>query len=193
MVRPTTADPDADLGSVYTKEERPAAPENSTKIHQSLQHEINEIVKFLKQARSQMLPDFFDPRRINDLFWKMSDGWDALARDHIEQVYLCCERYFREVMPAAFKRELGSGLHGFSNSHKIANRFVGLHVIPKLDGCREKAWEELRRLEEDRRDAVLNADLRILKERRAHRQRRAFDRIMRAHHQLVLEHTHGIR
>ncbi|KAK4095860.1 hypothetical protein N658DRAFT_437334, partial [Parathielavia hyrcaniae] len=181
LVRPTTADPDADLGSVYT--EPPPDDMAEIKTHEGLPAEIQEIVKFLKQTRSQMLPDFFDPRRIADLFWRMSEGWGALARDHIEQVYICCEQYFREVTPMAFKRE-EEGLPGFSNSHRIAARFVEPHIIPRLDQCRERAWEELRRLEEDRNDALINADMRFLKERREHRQGRAFDRVMRATHQL---------
>ncbi|KAK4096839.1 hypothetical protein N658DRAFT_562190 [Parathielavia hyrcaniae] len=181
LVRPTTADPDADLGSVY--KEPPPDDMAEIKRHESLPAEILEIVKLLKQTRSQMLPGFPDPRRIADLFWRMSEGWSALARDYIKQAYICCERYFREVTPMAFKREEG-GSPGFSNSHKIAGRCVGPHIIPRLDRCRERAWEELRRLEKDRSDAPINADMTFLKERRAHRQGRAFDRVMKATHQL---------
>jgi GTPase SAR1 family protein len=193
LIKPAPADPDSDLGSVYrpdTKSPRNAAPEQKT--HASLKEEVDEVVQMLNQTRGTSLPTFFDPRRISNLFWRMSEGWDLIAREHIEQIYLCCKAYFRDVTPVAFQREPGStGAKGFSNFKKVADKFVGPHIVPQLDECRKKALEELNRLEQDRKDDPINADLRFLKDRRAHHQGREFKRVLKAYHEVDLSSATG--
>ncbi|KAK0648572.1 P-loop containing nucleoside triphosphate hydrolase protein [Cercophora newfieldiana] len=191
-IRPTPSDPDSDLGSIYREtEEEKATPESTDeqpqvqpkKTHPTLQAEIEEVAKMLKQTRGENLPTFLDPQSIKHLFWHMADGWDDIARAHVESVYKCCEQYFRAVTPIAFKRNgLNGASSGFANPDRVAGRFVGPHVVTKLQECRKNALGELLRLEQDRLAAPINADMRFLKDRRAHRQGREFHRAMKASH-----------
>ncbi|VBB73179.1 Putative protein of unknown function [Podospora comata] len=170
----TVPDPDSDLGSVYREENmdgRISAP-----VPKSSDAETDEVVKMLKESRGQTLPGFWDSDRIARLFWLMSEGWKSIASDHVKQVHLCCERYFREYMPVAFK--------GFGNPHRVAASFVGLEIIKDmLDRSQARAKEELERLECDRQDFLLNFDMRFLKDRRSFKQGREFERAMKAQHQ----------
>ncbi|KAH8883303.1 P-loop containing nucleoside triphosphate hydrolase protein [Thozetella sp. PMI_491] len=187
-VRAEPPDPDADLGSVYRLDASSSAGRPSgQKIHDSLESEIAEVVQMLNQSRGTALPSFFDPKRVSNLFWRMSESWNAIAQEHVDKIHQCCKAYFREITPVAFKRKDGpQGPEGFTNSRKVAERFVDPILVPELDKSRESALRELEQLEQDRLDFPISADARFLKDRRAHRQRREFERALKAHHEVDL-------
>jgi GTPase SAR1 family protein len=195
-IRLAPTDPDYDLGSIYREKKdtvasTPQSPHVSSpetdpkKTHPTLEAEIEEVVNMLEQTRDDNLPTFFNSQRIKELFWRMSEGWNAISSAHVQSLYHCCEQYFLQVAPIAFQRERDDNPgSGFRNSSRVANRFVVTHVIAKLQECHKQALEELLRLEQDRVAAPINLDLRFLKDRRAHRQGRAFQHTMRASHHL---------
>ncbi|KAH7303100.1 P-loop containing nucleoside triphosphate hydrolase protein [Stachybotrys elegans] len=189
LVRPSLADPDSDLGSIYVPEGKPAAADSSDQmVHADLKAEVAWVVKKLKASRGSNLPTFFDPKSINNLFWTMSEGWNTISREHVDKVYSSCRAYFKDISPVAFKRRSGpNGSEGFSNSKKVAERFVEPFLIPKLKESRESAVRELEKLEQDRLDFTISADMRFLKDRRAHRQGREFSRALQAHHEIDLD------
>ncbi|RYP48608.1 hypothetical protein DL768_005528 [Monosporascus sp. mg162] len=188
LVRPMPADPDSDLGSVYNPGVKSSSvPSPPKEIYGSLKSEIATTVQMLNQTRGTALPTFFDPKRIDILFWHMSEGWNTISKEHVENIYLCCKAYFENVTPIAFKRRSGSaGAGGFSDSKTVAERFVKPFIIPRLKECLVNALEELEKLEQDRLDFLINADKRFLKDRRSHRQGREFQRALRAYHELDL-------
>ncbi|KAK0747205.1 P-loop containing nucleoside triphosphate hydrolase protein [Schizothecium vesticola] len=195
-IRLAPTDPDSDLGSIYREKkdigasalQSPQASPRETepkKTHPTLEAEIDEVVNMLEQTRDDNLPTFFSPQRIKHLFWRMSNGWNAIALAHVQSLYNCCEQYFHQMTPIAFQRERNDcPSSGFRNPSRVANRFVVTHVISKLQECHRQALEELLRLEQDRLAAPMNLDLRFLKDRRAHRQGRDFRHTMRASHHL---------
>jgi len=180
LIRPKPPDPDDDLRSVYKPDPAPVPTEKKT--HASLDAEVAEVAQMLKQMRGTELPTFFNPEHISQLFWRMSKSWEAISRDHIEQIYLCCKRYFHDVTPEAFRHKARStGKSGFSNAAKIAERLVVPYIVPRLDECKAAALDELTRLELDRLDFLSNADIMFLKDVRNHREGRGLARAVKAY------------
>lgn len=146
-----------------------------------LETESSNVVRMLHETRGTSLPTFFDPDRINELFWSMSAPWNKIAHAHTMNVYRCCMEYFKAVTPIAFAPSHDRlKTEGFRNSTKVAKRFVRMYVIPELDRCLGEAEEELQRLENDRKDFTKNGTLQFLKDQRRHRHGREFRRVMRA-------------
>lgn len=188
LIRPTAPDPDSDLVSVYREEEGPEwsrSFDTGQNRFRTLDEEIYDEAKDLEMKRGQNLPTFHDPKLIHEKFWKMSDGWTAIAEEFIQSIYSCCDSYFREVAPIAFRRPPGKAGLGFLNAEKVAARFVDSQIVSRLDSCRESALEELGRLETDRLDAPINFDVRFLKDRRSYREGREFERAMKAYHRVT--------
>ncbi|SPO02320.1 uncharacterized protein DNG_04993 [Cephalotrichum gorgonifer] len=174
-IRPEPAGPDSDLVSVHKPNPPPVRTEKKT--HDSLEAEVAEVTDMLKQSRGTELPGFFSPERISQLFWRMSKGWEAITKDHIEQIYLCCKLYFHDVTPEAFRHKARSmGKSGFSKARTIVERLVVPYVVPELDKCKRAALDELTELELDREDFLINADYRFLKDCRNHRESRGLVR-----------------
>lgn len=190
LIRPEPQDPgssdnysrDPESGSPDDDDAELGPAEAKIRVPTSLQAEIDEVAQMLEQTQGQTLPGTFDPRRIANLYWRMSEGWDAIAREHVEQIYRCCRLYFRDITVVAFQRGPGPRSLGFSNAQEVAQRFVGPHIVPRLDKCRENALEELAKLDEDRRDAPINADRRFLDDWLSFREEREFIRAMKARH-----------
>ncbi|KAM5341287.1 hypothetical protein ACJ41O_014318 [Fusarium nematophilum] len=151
--------------------------------YKDLAAEVTEVTRQLQRSRGTELPGFLNPKRINDLFWQMSDGWNAITEEHIGDIYQCCETYFNTITPVVFKPTTGSS-DGFSNAGVVAARFVRLCIIPQLEKSRENATDELQKLENDRLSFTRNVDVRFLKDSRRHHQQRDFRRAVRAVHEI---------
>ncbi|KAF6826247.1 dynamin family protein [Colletotrichum plurivorum] len=165
---------------------RPGVP---NLVFPDLETEIQMASEFLKNTRGIELPGLFPPERIANLFWKISEPWHGIAKEHIEQIYTWCKKYFMDVTQSIFnKTESNINLHGgqlpdgFDNAKIVAGNYIQQYVIPELKKAREMARKELWRLEQDRRDWPKNLDKRFLVDQKNHRQRTQFRRHARVMH-----------
>jgi len=152
-------------------EEMKAAMEEMGIAKPGSRDELAMALAKLHKKRGQHLPGFYDPARINDVFWDLSEPWKAIAQRYVDKIHECCKEYFRGWTPVAFARssDLDCAANGFGNCETVSARFICTHIIPKLDDCRTKARRELVKLEADRLMAAKNLDpefIRILRDYR---------------------------
>ncbi|KAJ3536939.1 hypothetical protein NM208_g2060 [Fusarium decemcellulare] len=143
--------------------------------------QISEVFDKLGSTRGTELARHYNPDTIAKLFWNMSDKWESIATGYVENVYSCCEDYFKKAIELQFARTEanlrganGEELDGFLNAPVVAERFLSGYIIPELKKAHKDAKLELWRLEEDRREHVKNLDTRFLVYQRNHRKNMQF-------------------
>jgi GTPase SAR1 family protein len=138
-----------DFESVYKESFTDSAPK--TKEYNAA---VDEIMEVLNSTRGQLLPGFFDPRLINLPIWQQSEEWNRFAKAHINRVYDCCKKYFKEMTVRAFAKTgfTPAPVQGFGNNKRVARLFYNKYLIPSLSKQMSTSLEELSKLEEDRLD-----------------------------------------
>ncbi|KAF4452852.1 P-loop containing nucleoside triphosphate hydrolase [Fusarium albosuccineum] len=161
--------------------ERSGSQERPVDEAVDLATKISEVFDKLGATRGTELARHYNPDTIAKLFWKMSDKWEFIATEYVENVYSCCEAYFKKAIELQFARTEanlrganGEELDGFLNAPVVAERFLSGYIIPELKKAHKDAKLELWRLEEDRREHVKNLDTRFLVNQRNHRQNMQF-------------------
>lgn len=171
--------PDADLRSIAI-ECRVSAMEKLEPASKSSEAEIQEAKKFLNEKRGMELPGTFDPRNINDFFWKQSKNWHQIAEEHIGKTFEHCELYFKHATLMAFAPEaLNDNKPTFGNHEIVADRVFKL-ICKGLETMKMDAKAELTKIEIDRTKSQLNFNPKYLAEYRQQRNARNAARAINA-------------
>ncbi|KAF3811269.1 Interferon-induced GTP-binding protein Mx2 [Colletotrichum gloeosporioides] len=169
------ADPNSEL---FNGNRPPTPPPANDFI--DISAEIIMASEKLRKTGGIELEGHYSPERINNLFWELSDGWYAIAEEHVKNIFSCCKEYFETITKMTFartagnKRQVGLKPDGFENSETVASRFVEKHLLPRLVDAQTHASDELFRIEEDRQDWMKNSDRRFLVRQKEHRQNVVF-------------------
>ncbi|KAI8159533.1 P-loop containing nucleoside triphosphate hydrolase [Colletotrichum sp. SAR 10_70] len=169
----------ADPNSELFNGNRPPTPPPANDFT-DISAEIIMASEKLRKTGGIELEGHYSPERINNLFWELSDGWYAIAEEHVKNIFSCCKEYFETITKMTFartagnKRQVGLKPDGFENSEIVASRFVEKHLLPRLVDAQTHASDELFRIEEDRQDWMKNSDRRFLVRQKQHRQNVVF-------------------
>lgn len=99
---------------------------------------IERVVQILKRSRGREIPGAFNPMLIGHLFLDQSEQWDAITQDHINTVAVTCKSFLLQVL-------------NHSAAPEAKERLLSLAVQPALKGACEAAFNELKRIMEDKR------------------------------------------
>jgi hypothetical protein len=91
----------------------------------------------MQRSRGRELPGNFNPMLVSQLFWDQSERWGGIARSHVDSVAGICKDFLLQVLDHTIAPELKS-------------RVLDLTVLPALAAAREAAFEELKKIEEDK-------------------------------------------
>ncbi|KAF4945002.1 hypothetical protein FGADI_12261 [Fusarium gaditjirri] len=150
--------------------------ESMSSGHSDRNDRISAVGEKLDKTRGTELSRHYNPQTIAELFWNMSNRWEAIAKQYVENVYTCCKMYFNTVIKLQFARTEGSirgadgtEVDGFPNVASVARKYMFNYIIPKLKQARQNANLELWQLEQDRRDHTKNHDKRFIVSQKDHR------------------------
>ncbi|KAK2810770.1 hypothetical protein FQN49_008507 [Arthroderma sp. PD_2] len=99
---------------------------------------IQRVVQILERSRGREIPGTFNPMLTSHLFREQSQGWDTIAHHHINRVAASCKAFLIQVLDHVAAPELKA-------------RILNLTVTPALKKAREAAFNELKKIEEDKR------------------------------------------
>ena len=164
-------DPDADLQSIAKVSLVSKMDKRRPEI-MSREAEIEYAKNHLKQKRGMEMPLTWDPRHINDFFWKQSNEWGLIAREHIAKIYEHCKNYFEHATLLAFQPEdVKDAKPAFTNWETVASRMFQ-QADKKLELRKEEAERELEKIEKDRKRFQLNFNPRFMAEYRQQKNQR---------------------
>jgi hypothetical protein len=124
------------------------------------------------QKRGMEMPLQWDPRHINDFFWKQSNEWGAIASEHIFKIYEHCKNYFEHATLMAFQPEdVKDAKPAFTNWQTVASR-VFQQADKKLESRKEEAERELEKIEKDRKRFQINLNVKYTAEYRQQKNQR---------------------
>jgi hypothetical protein len=92
------------------------------------------VLGILRRSRGRELPGTFNPHVISQLFWEQSEGWKALAKDHIDRVAESCQIFVHQALDEVASSDVKANLvsltigHSLHNAHKNA-----LDELDKID------------------------------------------------------------
>jgi GTPase SAR1 family protein len=171
--RVPSIDPDADLFS--TSRSLPENDEEEVPV-KSKEEAIAYFEGVIDSMRKKGLPGFPNEEVMNKVFWEISDKWERIAEEHINEVFECCARYFEVVTPIAFARAANrsspTAAQGFGNYEVVAGRYRQYYLMPALEKLKLTALHELKKLEEDRMDTCQNFERSFLIKLRKQREQR---------------------
>jgi GTPase SAR1 family protein len=168
-------DPHADLDSIFKSK---VAQEEAVKIEKKGKEQwIKEVTNFLNESRKGGLPGFDDHDALYELFWRLTDTWKPIAKQHIDKIFQCCTEYFEAATINAFSKPTYATA-GFGNNDAIAKRYCDKYLTPALKTRRQRALEELNDLEADRLDTPQNFNKNFLIELREKRAERSLKRFL---------------
>lgn len=134
--------------------------------------EIEYAKKHLMQKRGMEMPLQWDPRHINDFFWKQSNEWGAIANEHISKIYEHCKNYFEYATLISFQPEdVRDAKPAFTNWKTVASR-VFQQADKRLELRKEEAERELEKIEKDRRRFQINLNVKYTVEYRQQKNQR---------------------
>ncbi|KAK7732539.1 hypothetical protein SLS53_008425 [Cytospora paraplurivora] len=125
------------------EEERSSASSRSQPRVLSKEETIGWVRKMLLRSRGTELVGNFNPHLIAELFWEQSEGWEKLAKSHVEKISRLCEKFLdnllKQMAPQDLKARIWSSL-----------------VVGVLKDRRQAALDELAKIIEDRREVPIN-------------------------------------
>ncbi|KAM5465039.1 hypothetical protein MauCBS54593_006672 [Microsporum audouinii] len=99
---------------------------------------VRRVVHILERSRGREIPGTFNPMLTSHLFWEQSEGWQAIAQDHINRVAAICRAFLLQVLEHSATPELRA-------------RILSMTVTPALKTAKEAAFKEIESIEEDRK------------------------------------------
>lgn len=102
------------------------------------------VQQMLESTRGRELKDSYDPTRLNLLFRKHSQPWYGIAMMHLERAHRRCVTFVEHIIDIVLREEL-PGLP------KRVTQDMKNNLFQALEKQKKKAEEELRNIEQDRR------------------------------------------
>lgn len=72
----------------------------------SRQEAMGWVQKMLLRSRGTELVGNFNPHLIAELFWEQSEGWEKLAKVHVERVSRLCEKFLENLLERMAPKDL---------------------------------------------------------------------------------------
>ena len=102
------------------------------------------VQQMLESTRGRELKDSYDPNRLNLLFRKHSEPWYGIAMMHLERAHRRCVTFVEHIIDTVLREEL-PGLP------KRVTQALKDNLFTALEKQKKKAEDELRAIEQDRR------------------------------------------
>ncbi|OAL40381.1 hypothetical protein AYO20_00117 [Fonsecaea nubica] len=102
------------------------------------------VQQMLESTRGRELKDSYDPNRLNLLFRKHSEPWYGIARMHLDHAHRRCVAFVEHIVENVLRKELPALPTRVSQAMKD-------HLYQALEKQKKKAEDELRAIEQDRK------------------------------------------
>lgn len=144
-------------------------------------HEIEEMKKIVKNLPGRETPGNFNPDLVNLIFRKMSPNWIPFGQHHIENIHRRCKEFFKLMTPIELgpTNDVDRDVDGFWNSEDISQEFMKEYLEPTMEDLKTKAGNELRRLDTDGKNFIINFDYDYRVQTRAKEEERAMYRYLK--------------
>ncbi|RYC60533.1 hypothetical protein CHU98_g5662 [Xylaria longipes] len=130
-------------GHKYTNKPLPTCPRGKQQTVMSMEDTKKWAQKILTQSRGTELVGNFNPQLIAELYWEQSSPWEKLASDHVEKVCRLCEKFLTSLLTNKIPQH-------------VRIRFWSPIVADALKERREAAFEELKKILDDNKSALIN-------------------------------------
>ncbi|EXJ75299.1 uncharacterized protein A1O5_01995 [Cladophialophora psammophila CBS 110553] len=102
------------------------------------------VQQMLESTRGRELKDSYDPNRLNLLFRKHSEPWYGIAMMHLDRAHRRCVAFVEHIIENVLRKELPAVPTRVSQAIKD-------HLYQALEKQKKKAEDELKAIEQDRR------------------------------------------
>lgn len=123
----------------------PGDSKQSHPLDLSRREAMGWVKKMLIRSRGIELVGNFNPHLIAELFWEQSEGWEKLAKTHVERVSRLCEKFLENLLERTAPKDLKA-------------RVWSSLVLGALKQRRQDALDELSKLIQDSKEAPINYD-----------------------------------
>ncbi|EXJ55311.1 hypothetical protein A1O7_08238 [Cladophialophora yegresii CBS 114405] len=130
------------------------------------------VEEMLESTRGRELKDSYDPKRMNLLFQKHSAPWNEIAKKHLERAHKRCGTFVDHIIDHVLQDHL-PGLP------KRVTQAIKEHLKRALEAQKRKAEDELRAIEDDRRQPAQTQSKRVEQRARQMRANKMFAMINR--------------
>ncbi|ROW06353.1 hypothetical protein VPNG_07515 [Cytospora leucostoma] len=101
------------------------------------------VRKMLLRSRGTELVGNFNPHLIAELFWEQSEGWEKLAKAHVEKISRLCQNFVGDLLKQMAPQDL-------------KDRIWSSLVLGVLKERRQAALDELAKIIEDSKEVPIN-------------------------------------